>query len=444
MRPIIKVRNLGKRYTIGGEWEEYHTLRDSIVNALTAPIRRLRPGASRTNGRTDIWVLRDVSFDVMPGEVLGVVGRNGAGKSTLLKILSRITEPTTGEVELYGRVGSLLEVGTGFHQELSGRENIFLSGAILGMRHAEIKRKYDEIVAFAGVEEFIDTPIKRYSTGMHVRLAFAVAAHLETEILLVDEVLAVGDAAFQKRCLGKIGDVAREGRTVMFVSHNMATVESLCESCLYLANGRLEAKGTPHQMINRYLAAGLEAGAGVRSLRVHPGRRTGSPPVMTSVALYSVGDEPAAAVRMGEPLSLHISYAAGRPIRPVLSVGIKTVHGTPIFNASDRDAGQLTQCEPAVQGTIVCDVPDLRLLPGTYCADLSLGDAAGDFDVIAGAISFEVLPADLLGTGRLPSPANGPVFCRANWRLLPHHGADPIAAEKDPTEDAEALADGRG
>jgi lipopolysaccharide transport system ATP-binding protein len=423
MQPIIKVRRLGKRYTISQRLDEYETLRDSIVRACTAPLRRFRSrrnsAAADTPAKTEIWALREVSFDVMPGEVMGVVGRNGAGKSTLLKILSRITEPTFGEAELYGRVGSLLEVGTGFHQELTGRENLFLSGAILGMRRAEIKRKFDEIVQFADVEEYIDTPIKRYSSGMHVRLAFAVAAHLETEILLVDEVLAVGDAAFQKRCLGKLGDVAREGRTVLFVSHNMATVEALCQSCLYIADGRLIAQGLPRHMIEHYIGAGLEAGEGVRSLSIHPGRRFGSQVLMSSVALYSTATQPAAVLRTGDPLSLHISYSSDRAFRPVLAAAIKSVHGVPIFNVSDRDAQQLASCTPSARGTVICEIPEIPLLPGNYVADLSLGDVGGDLDVIQDAISFEVLPADLLGTGRLPSPASGPIFCRANWRLEP-------------------------
>src|ERR1051326_8079556 len=217
MKPIIKVEGLGKQYRVGAR-QQFPTLRDSLASAVRNPLNLLR-GAS--NSET-FWALRDLEFDVAPGEVIGIIGRNGAGKSTLLKILSRITEPTTGRVELYGRVASLLEVGTGFHPELTGRENVFLNGSILGMHHAEIERKFDEIVAFAEIDRFLDTPVKRYSSGMYVRLAFAVAAHLEPQILIVDEVLAVGDAEFQKKCLGKMHDVAEQkGRTVLFVSHNM-------------------------------------------------------------------------------------------------------------------------------------------------------------------------------------------------------------------------------
>ena len=234
----IQVRGLGKKYTIGGPQEKYHTVRDAIANSVKAPFRRLsRQGADKS--QNEFWALKDVTFDVHEGEVIGIIGRNGAGKSTLLKILSQITTPTEGEIDIYGRVGSLLEVGTGFHPELTGRENIFLSGSILGMRKREIEAKLDDIVKFSEIEKFLDTPVKRYSSGMYVRLAFAVAAHMDTEILLVDEVLAVGDAGFQKKCLGKMGEVAKEGRTVLFVSHNMAVIEKLCHRCILLSEGKL-------------------------------------------------------------------------------------------------------------------------------------------------------------------------------------------------------------
>ena len=253
MKPIVRVEGLSKRYTLGAR-ASHDTLRDSLMSALRSPF-----GRARREGET-LWALEDVSFEVAPGEVVGVVGRNGAGKSTLLKILSRITEPTSGRVELYGRIGSLLEVGTGFHPELTGRENISLNGAILGMRRREIQAKFDEIVAFAEVERFIDTPVKRYSSGMYMRLAFAVAAHLEPEILLVDEVLAVGDAAFQKKCLGKMGEVAREGRTVLFVSHNMTAVNQLCTRAVLLSGGRLALEGRTQEVVAEYFRAGSDGG----------------------------------------------------------------------------------------------------------------------------------------------------------------------------------------
>jgi lipopolysaccharide transport system ATP-binding protein len=250
MNSIVRVENLCKQYRLGARGPAYETLRESIVGAVRAPFKRL----SGTNGnRETIWALKDVSFEVAPGEVVGIIGSNGAGKSTLLKTLSRITEPTKGKVELYGRLASLLEVGTGFHPELTGRENIYLNGAILGMRKAEIDRKFDEIIAFAELEKFLDTPVKHYSSGMYMRLAFAVASHLEPEILLVDEVLAVGDAAFQKKCLGKMGEVAKHGRTVLFVSHNLTAVKSLCRRTLRLDKGVIVDSGDTERVVLKYI-----------------------------------------------------------------------------------------------------------------------------------------------------------------------------------------------
>ncbi len=254
---VIRVEGLGKQYCIGRRLDEYYTLRDLMASLARAPFRLFRSAwdgdRSGASGDEVVWALKEVSFEVQRGEVVGIIGRNGAGKSTLLKILSRITEPTEGHAEIRGRVGSILEVGTGFHPELTGRENIYLSGAILGMKRAEIKRKFDEIVAFAEVERFIDTPVKHYSTGMYLRLAFSVAAHLDPEILLVDEVLAVGDAAFQKKCLGKMGDVAQQGRTVLFVSHNMAAIAALTERSVYLHDGRIVEVGDTQRVIEAYL-----------------------------------------------------------------------------------------------------------------------------------------------------------------------------------------------
>ena len=258
MKAIVRVENLFKQYRLGAKGPAYGTLRESIVNAVRAPFRRLS-GSNGTGNRETIWALEDVSFEVAPGEVVGIIGRNGAGKSTLFKTIARITEPTKGKVELYGRLASLLEVGTGFHPELTGRENIYLNGAILGMRKAEIDRKFDEITAFAELEKFLDTPVKHYSSGMYMRLAFAVASHLEPEILLVDEVLAVGDAAFQKKCLGKMGAVASEGRTVLFVSHNMAAIRSLCPRSIWLDNGQIAATGKTEQVVLDYLEQATRA-----------------------------------------------------------------------------------------------------------------------------------------------------------------------------------------
>ena len=252
MRPIIHAENLGKQYRLGGPSQSYGTLRETIVGLARAPLARLRRANGSRSGET-IWALKGVDMDVAPGEVLGIIGRNGAGKSTLLKILSRITDPTTGRADLFGRVGSLLEVGTGFHPELTGRENVYLNGAILGMRRSEINRRFDEIVAFSELEKFLDTPVKRYSSGMYMRLAFAVAAHLEPEILVVDEVLAVGDSQFQKKCLGKMDEVAKGGRTVIFVSHNMTAVQALCHRVIWLDQGTIVEEGQPGRIVSNYL-----------------------------------------------------------------------------------------------------------------------------------------------------------------------------------------------
>jgi homopolymeric O-antigen transport system ATP-binding protein len=303
----IQVENLGKQYRIATRSARYKTLRDSLTNAVVAPFRRL--GAVIRNGTTSngnglvagddnsdmFWALREVSCNVTRGEVVGVIGRNGAGKSTFLKILSRITEPTAGSVDIYGRVGSLLEVGTGFHPELSGRENIYLNGAILGMKKSEIDRKFDEIVAFAETERFIDTSVKHYSSGMYLRLAFAVAAHLDPEILLVDEVLAVGDASFQKKCLGKMGDVAKQGRTVLFVSHNMGAITQLCGRALWVENGRIALDGPPSRVVPSYLLSGgvstaswVNSEPALRSLpaRIISTRILGSDDKLTSLVDY--------------------------------------------------------------------------------------------------------------------------------------------------------------
>lgn len=288
----IRAKNLGKDYWIGGNRERYMTLRDSLTNLVSAPIRRARGMIAGQTGNIAgaaerFWALQDVSFEVQQGEVVGIIGRNGAGKSTLLKILSRITEPSTGYAEVFGRIGSLLEVGTGFHPELSGRENIYLNGAILGMKRSEITRKFDEIVAFAEVERFVDTPVKHYSSGMYLRLAFSVAAHLEPEILLVDEVLAVGDAEFQRKCLGKMSDVSRQGRTVLFVSHNLAAVRNLCTRGILLSHGRVILTGKIEDVVDTYVQQGFSSQT---SIQFPEGNQPGSDKARIRAARVVVPD----------------------------------------------------------------------------------------------------------------------------------------------------------
>ncbi|HLA96906.1 MAG TPA: ABC transporter ATP-binding protein [Anaerolineales bacterium] len=331
----IRVENLGKQYKIGAQIDRYRTLRDSIVAAARWPTRLLR--GERTPADNYIWALNEVSFEVRKGEVLGVIGRNGAGKSTLLKILSRVTEPSRGFAEIHGRVGSLLEVGTGFHPELTGRENIALNGAILGMRRAEIERKFDEIVEFSGVEKFIDTPVKRYSSGMYLRLAFAVAAHLEPEILVVDEILAVGDAEFQRKCLGKMSDVAQEGRTVLFVSHNMSAILRLTKETIILEKGRLALRAPSAQAVDYYLTAGF-AQTGERHWQVDEIPAGASPFRPIALRVRNPQGQVVDTLRSTEPATLEIEYCLETPIAG-LRVGIylMTGHGELIFTSFDTD-----------------------------------------------------------------------------------------------------------
>jgi lipopolysaccharide transport system ATP-binding protein len=364
----IRVAGLGKEYQLGTRERGYTTFREAIGRAIAAPFRRLRnlSGAGEADG--SFWALKDVSFDVEPGEVVGIIGRNGAGKSTLLKILSQITEPTTGEIMLNGRVASLLEVGTGFHPELTGRENIYLNGSILGMKRVEIKRKFDEIVAFAEVEKFLDTPVKRYSSGMYVRLAFAVAAHLEPEILIVDEVLAVGDAAFQKKCLGKMGEVAKGGRTVLFVSHNMAVVNTLCPTCVYLVGGEVSYHGSSATAVSQYLNQGQTAEAGNNSLPVEDDdlRVTEFSPVGTD-------GNPKPTFATTEPIRLAIGYAIQIP-RFGLRVGIDVCEaqtGITLFRTFDDDNVSRERVVGAYRA--VCVIPPNLLKPGAYLIKLQVG-----------------------------------------------------------------------
>lgn len=309
MSAIIRVEDLCKQYRLGAENAYQDTLRDVVTDALRAPFRRAngRKGSPNSHSGDTFWALKNVSFEVAPGEIVGIVGRNGAGKSTLLKVLSRITQPTKGRIQIYGTVASLLEVGTGFHPELSGRENIFLNGALLGMKRSEIARKFDEIVAFAEIEKFIDTPVKRYSSGMYVRLAFAVAAHLDPDILIIDEVLAVGDAAFQKKCLAKISAVALQGRTILFVSHNMVAVKSLCTRAILLQIGALMEDGDPARVINHYLGAGRASRA--ETVWADPMHAPSTPAFrLRSVRVRNSAGEVTSELNIREPFSVEIEY----------------------------------------------------------------------------------------------------------------------------------------
>lgn len=421
----IRCEGLAKQYRIG-ERESYKALRDVITEAFTSPFRRLfsrsRLSSNGNVGHENptIWALKDVSFEIKCGEVVGIIGRNGAGKSTLLKILSRITEPTHGHVDIWGRVGSLLEVGTGFHPELTGRDNIFLNGAILGMKKAEIKRKFDEIIAFAEVEKFIDTPVKRYSSGMYVRLAFAVAAHMETEILLVDEVLAVGDAQFQKRCLGKMGDVAKHGRTVLLVSHNMAAIQSLCSHCILFQDGRNQEEGDSRSVAEHYLA---NSGANVTSqvdLRDASLKRIGRVEIFSSLLLANGDGVPTTNFIPSDKLVLQFTLNSPFPIRqPVLTIGIDNAMGQRVFSVSSLYSQQPWGIleKPTV---VRCGIPELRLIPGRYSLGVCVGTAYEPLmDAIPEAALFDVAESDHFGTGRMPTQDLGVVLVSSQWEVEP-------------------------
>jgi len=361
MRPIIEVQNLSKQYQIGMVRPPYQTLRESFMNAVRIPFKR------RVNGprarHEIIWALREVSFDVRPGEAVGIIGRNGAGKSTLLKILSRITEPTSGRARIYGRQGSLLEVGTGFHPELTGRENIFLNGAIIGMKRAEIQQKFDEIVSFSEVEKFIDTPVKWYSSGMYLRLAFSVAAHLEPEILIVDEVLAVGDARFQGKCLNKMQDVGQQGRTVLFVSHNTSAITRFCPRTVCLDNGRIVGDGPSSQVVSAYLTSGM----GTTAERVWPNSNAapGDHIVrLSAVRALTEGGEVTAAFDIRMPVGLELEYE-------VLEPGHMLVPSYQVFNEDGVNVFTVRESDPHWDG---CRRPAGRYistawLPGNFLSE---------------------------------------------------------------------------
>jgi lipopolysaccharide transport system ATP-binding protein len=369
---VIRIDGLGKKYRIRHQRSDrYVALRDVLSDRARDLFRRKRQ--YRRPPVEDFWALKDVSFEVRCGEVTGVIGRNGAGKSTLLKVISRITEPTAGRIELTGRVASMLEVGTGFHPELTGRENIFLNGAILGMRHAEIKRRFDEIVAFSEVENFLDTPVKRFSSGMYVRLAFAVAAHLHTEILIVDEVLAVGDAEFQRKCLGRMSEVAQGGRTVLFVSHNMAAIRRLTQRCIVLDQGKLKLDAPPQEAIDYYLkqsSDGVAEGCFVRAAPRPPGR----PFYVERVTTVRAPDgEPTAQFDCDQPIYIVIDFLAARSVGGLHGhLQLQRLDGTIVYEADSDDMGVnpfdgLT----AGRGTIGIKIPARILGPATYQIYLS-------------------------------------------------------------------------
>lgn len=419
---VIQAEGLGKCYRIGHQREPYVALRDVIATRAKSFVRRaLHPFAKRAADPCveEFWALRDVSFSVREGEVLGVIGRNGAGKSTLLKLLSRITDPAAGRVVLDGRVASLLEVGTGFHPELTGRENIFLNGAVLGMHRTEILSKFDDIVAFAEVEQFLDTPVKRYSSGMYLRLAFAVAAHLESEILLVDEVLAVGDAVFQRKCMGKMGEVAREGRTVLFVSHNMGVVSKLCTRGLVLDRGRVAFEGDKDSAIDFYTRSNALTSS-TEPLATRKDRKGNGKVLLTHLAFYSeeIGQE-VQALTCADPVEIRLRFRSELP-------GFTGRFVVGFYDAMDICPVFLdTHVDPALSGRFPGEGElrtrlsrDVALVPGDYSIHVAVFVNGEMADYIIHAAMLRVEEGDFFGSGKFPG-GRSQCYARHHWTLHP-------------------------
>jgi lipopolysaccharide transport system ATP-binding protein len=418
MNPAIRCQRVGKCYRISQDGPRgafrYRALRDELAQWAKAPLRTWQ---SRTRKSEDFWALQDIDFQVQPGEVVGIIGRNGAGKSTLLKIFAKITKPTIGEVRLRGRVGSLLEVGTGFHPELTGRENIFLNGAILGMKRAEIVRKFDQIVQFAEVEQFLDTPVKRYSSGMYVRLAFAVAAHLQPEILIVDEVLAVGDMAFQRKCLGRMREVGKSGCTVLFVSHSMPAIESLCTRALLLDGGRLAKEGDVHDLIHEYHKRVLQPASGSDDSLAERSELSRVHKVFQAASLLGERGQPTNFIPLGGVFHLRLNLDSPVAIEsPTLTVGIDDTLGhrllslvTPLTNPV------LDKVEGACR--IDCRVANFPLAPGEYWIKLGLRSAVAEIDEVERVMHFTVINADKFGEGR--GIHQGLCVAPAQWTVNP-------------------------
>ena len=388
--PAIRCEHISKQYRIGSP-DSYRTLRDAISTTALAPFRRSK--ANSPNGRDNIWALHDVSFEIDCGDIVGIIGLNGAGKSTLLKILSRITTPTRGRARIHGRIGSLLEVGTGFHPELTGRENVYLNGAILGMRKAEIDRKFDEIVAFAEVETFLDTPVKRYSSGMYVRLAFGVAAHLETEVLLVDEVLAVGDAQFQKKCFEKMRDIGNQGRTILFVSHNMSAVRSICKQALIIEKGRVVGQGEIDRTVDQYLSD-------INALQTTSEIVETNTFSVQSVEIASINGP---VIKTFDPVEVKVRFVPKSEIKdPGLYVSILTMDSRRLTGLDLKDfvtSAELPAGEPAELGFTIESLP---LLPGTYQLEIHLKDMSRQLiEFVPKTYKFEVTETEVYGGRKL-------------------------------------------
>jgi len=419
----IRVSGLGKEYVLGGAERVDESFREMLLGSLTAPFRRLKKlqGESVENDR--FWALKDVNFEVKPGEVVGIIGRNGAGKSTLLKILSRITDPTEGKIEIRGRISSLLEVGTGFHPELTGRENIFLNGAILGMSRQEIKQKFDEIVAFAEVERFLDTPVKRYSSGMYVRLAFAVAAHLEPEILIVDEVLAVGDAAFQKKCLGKMSDVAKEGRTVLFVSHNMGAVSNLCSRAIVLSKGSVDFDGSTDDAVQYYYRQFLHSDNHRSNMSPHILYQAKLEEMkslefyMTSIEVLDINHEPKNIIQTWDDLVIRFSYRSARYVnRGSVVLFLSSMEGVKLLLLSTEPDGTLPLPLEDGEGSVDCIIRNLPLAAGEYVLGGGLAIPNAEWLCQQPELAtFIVTPKDVYNSGLAPTSTRCLLAVEHEW-----------------------------
>jgi lipopolysaccharide transport system ATP-binding protein len=415
----IRTQNLGKRYKIGALQGRSRELAEVLSDIIYHPVRAIKTMGRFNHTTEDLWAIKDVSFDIAEGEIVGILGRNGAGKSTLLKILAHITDPTEGQASYWGKLASLLEVGIGFHPDLTGRENIYLYGVILGMKKTEIDRKFDEIVAFGGVEKFIDTPMKRYSSGMYVRLAFAVAAHLEPDIMLIDEVLAVGDAAFQNKCLGKIDSVTKEGRTVLFVSHNMPALMSLCPRAILLNDGHVLADGPTSEVMDQYLKTIQEIAERPLKERID---RHGEQ--MLKFVDYQLLDKNGVVNKFaycGQDAILAIKYKSdnGQALRNIhIELEAYGRFHESLFQLSTSFTGQDFEEVPP-EGIVYVQIPSVPLQPGSYTFDLYCTVSGTMSDFVQDAGTFRVEPGDFFGTGELPQLSHGKFLVSHSWSICP-------------------------
>lgn len=416
MEPIIEIKNLGKKYNITHQKGSYVALRDVITNIFKNPFSFAKDKAKEITGiktKEDFWALNDVNFEVKKGEIIGIIGKNGAGKSTLLKILSQITPPTTGEIKIKGRVGSLLEVGTGFHPELTGRENIFLNGAILGMTKKEIAGKFDQIVEFAGIDRFLDTPVKYYSSGMYVRLAFSVAAHMEPDILIIDEVLAVGDAEFQKKCLGKMEEVTKkDGRTILFVSHNMGAIQSLCSKCILLDKGKIIKKGLTSEVIDSYISGDIKTGEVIL-------KETDSKVGISRIWLDNEKRELISSIEMGEDIFLNLNYFIKEKIDNVDITALISKEGNPLLYTFDTDTNySLKHNRQAGQYTTRVKIPSSLFKEGSYSIQLSIGDRKNLVGPEA-CIKFDIINTKLnLNEKSSKMERAGFIYKNLDWEII--------------------------